>query len=195
MATGFNVNTFRNAGLRFGGARSTLFNIVMSIPPAVGAEAGTDDKFRYTCRASTLPPATIGTVTVPYFGRGVKFSGDRVFGDWSVTVMNDEDFLVRSMFEKWSNSLNALESNIRSGAYGNDLQYKSELNVNQFSKTGELIRQITIVGAFPVTVGEIQLDWDNRDQVETFGVTFAYDYWLPTVENSNPYLPFATSPV
>jgi hypothetical protein len=33
------------------------------------------------------------------------------------------------------------------------------------------------VNIFPTEVGAIDLAWDNGEQVETFPVEFAYDYW------------------
>jgi T4-like virus tail tube protein gp19 len=196
MATGFNISTFKTRGLTLGGARPTLFEVYLSIPAGVGADAGSADKFRFTCRAAQLPAATIGTVEVPYFGRRIKLQGDRVFADWTATIMNDEDFVVRSMFEKWSNALNRLESNIRDPYFaGNEQSYKSELNVIQYAKDGAPIRQYNVIGAFPTAIDPITLDWDAQNQIETFNVTFAYDYWLPALEETNAYLGDATTPI
>jgi len=196
MASGFNISTFKTRGLTMGGARPTLFEIYLIPPPGVGADQDSQDKFRFTCRGASIPAATIQAIDVGYFGRKIKVQGDRTFTDWQVTVMNDEDFLVRSMFEKWSNALNRLESNIRDPNFtGDENSYKTDMNVLQYGKDGELIRQYDIIGAFPTTVSDIQLDWDTTNQIETFTVTFAYDYWLPAEENTNAYLSDAVSPV
>jgi hypothetical protein len=196
MATGFNISTFKARGLTLGGARPSLFEVFLRIPDGVAADAASADKFRFTCRAAQLPAATIGNVEVPYFGRRIKLAGDRVFADWAVTVMNDEDFLVRSMFEKWSNSLNRLEANIRDTAYaGSENAYKTDLSVIQYGKDGKILRSYDIIGAFPTTVDAIALDWDSQNQIETFGVTFSYDYWLPNNETVNAYLGQAQTPI
>jgi len=196
MASGFNISTFKSRGLTLGGARPALFEVYLRIPDGVGADQSSADKFRFTCRAAQLPAATTGNIDIPYFGRRIKVSGDRVFGDWTVTVMNDEDFLVRSMFEKWSNSLNRLESNVRDAAYsGNENSYKTDMSVIQYGKDGTNIRQYDIIGAFPTSIDAIGLDWDSQNAIETFNVTFSYDYWLPANETINNYLGQATSPV
>jgi hypothetical protein len=98
--------------------------------------------------------------------------------------MNDEDFSVRSLFETWSNAINRLVSNVRDPAVSTE-DYKTDLQCTQYSKDGEIIREYTIVGAFPTTVGGIALDWDSTNQIETFAVSFAYDYWIPEIEQSN----------
>jgi len=196
MASGFNISTFKTRGLTYGGARPTLFDVYLTPPAGVGADQNSQDKFRFTCRAAALPAATIQAIDVGYFGRKIKVQGDRTFADWQVTVMNDEDFLVRSMFEKWSNALNRLESNIRDPNFAMDENsYKVDMDIIQYGKAGDVLRQYTIIGAFPTNVSEIALDWDTTNQVETFTVSFAYDYWLPTVEDVNAYLGDAVSPV
>jgi hypothetical protein len=196
MASGFNISTFKARGLTSGGARPSLFEVYLTIPSFVAAATGSDTKFRFTCRAASLPAATVGTVNVPYFGRTIKLAGDRTFADWTVTIMNDEDFIVRAMFEKWSNELNKLQANVRK-AYNSENDYKAILNVIQYSKDGIPIRSYDIIGAFPTSVDAITLDWDTTNQIEQFGVTFAYDYWLPTIgsELVNSYYGEAVSPV
>ena len=196
MASGFNISTFKARGLTSGGARPSLFEVYLTIPSFVAAATGSDTQFRFTCRAASLPAATVGTVNVPYFGRTIKLAGDRTFADWTVTIMNDEDFIVRAMFEKWSNELNKLQANVRK-AYNSENDYKAILNVIQYSKDGIPIRSYDIIGAFPTLVDAITLDWDTTNQIEQFGVTFAYDYWLPTIgsELVNSYYGEAVSPV
>lgn len=180
----FNINTFKSQGLTYGGARPSLFNITLSVPAGIGINTVTVSKFSFVCRSSELPPSQVGTIEVPYFGRRIKLAGERTFTDWNVTVMNDEDFSVRSMFELWSDGINRLQSNVRDPALYNEA-YKTALSINQYAKDGELIRQYTMYGAFPTNISAIALDWDNQNQIETFTVNFAYDYWLPTVESSS----------
>lgn len=171
----FNINDFKSRGLTKGGVRPSLFQV--EINPNIGEDQAELDKFVFTCRASEVPAATISSVDVPYFGRKIKLAGDREFSDWSVTVMNDEDYLVRNMFEDWSNQINQLAGNVKlltANSYKN-----TDAVVTQFSKDGSKIRAYQFVGIFPVSVGAMGLDWDSTNTIQTFDVTFAYDYWLP----------------
>jgi hypothetical protein len=171
----FNINDFKSRGLTKGGVRPSLFQV--EINPNIGEDSGTLEKFLFTCRASEVPAATVESVNVPYFGRQIKLAGDRSFADWSVTVMNDEDYLVRNMFEDWSNQINQLAGNVKLLTANS---YKStDALVTQFSKDGSKIRAYQFVGIFPVSVGAMGLDWDTTNTIQTFDVTFAYDYWLP----------------
>ena len=50
-------------------------------------------------------------INVPFRGRELKVAGERTFENWVVTVINDEDFKLRTAFEKWANALSRLSDN------------------------------------------------------------------------------------
>ena len=180
----FNINTFKSNGLVYGGARPSLFNVYLSVPQGIGIDNVSVDKFRFVCRAAELPASAVSAIEIPYFGRKIKVAGERAFADWSVTVMNDEDFAVRSMFEAWSNALNRMVSNVRDPNI-NAENYKADLEIIQYGKDGTELRSYQIVGAFPTEIGNIGLDWDSSNAVESFSVNFSYDYWIPITEQSD----------
>ena len=193
----FNISNFRSGGLVFGGARPSLFDVDLSFPSLVEGP-GSNRKLSFLARASQIPAMSLGTVEVPYFGRRIKLAGDRVFSDWSISVLNDEDFYLRSIFEKWSNSMNTIVGNVAElGPGGSNLPadltgYKGTATVRQYSKRGDTpgaeaapIRAYKFVGIFPTTIDAISLDWDATNQVETYGVTFAYDWWEPAGKSGN----------
>jgi hypothetical protein len=171
----FNINEFRKLGLSNGGVRPSLFEVVIS--PNIGEDSATLTKFTFTCSASEIPAATIGSIDVGYFGRTIKLAGDRTYADWSVTVLNDEDFSVRNMFEAWSNQINQFVGNVKLSS-GNNYKTGSAI-VTQFGKSGDVLRAYEFVGIFPTNVANIGLDWDTTNRIQTFDVTFSYDYWVP----------------
>ena len=191
----FNVSTFAAQGLPYGGARASLFEVFLTLPAGI-AEAAAQSQFRFVCKASSIPASTLGTVEVPYFGRKVKMAGNRTFDNWSVTVMNDEDFLVRNAFEKWSSFINSHENNLRNPSTIGEqglAAYRTTATVRHYAKTGMFAggtsagdaamptREYTFVNIFPTSVSNIDLSWETTDSIEEFTVEFAYDYW--TVDN------------
>jgi len=177
----FNVSSFRSA-MALDGARPNLFEVQI---PALSNyyRENTNGDFRFFCRAASIPGSTIGVVTVPYFGREVKLAGNRTFADWTVTVINDESFAYRSVFEEWMSTINLHEENYRFDNAGYALADSAV--VNQLSKTGDgdaptIQRQYEFKNLFPIDISEITLDWGDNDSVEEFTVTFAYDYWTAT---------------
>lgn len=181
----FNIETFKSSGLVGGGARPSLFDVTINF-----SGAGSDlQDLRFLARSTQIPAMTMQSVDVPYFGRKIKVIGDRTFADWSITVMNDEDFKIRAAFEAWSNKMNSIISNVNS--FGNSPStYKGTATVSQYSKAGKSneekpLRSYKFVGIFPTQIDAINLDWDTTNQIETFDVTFAYDYWELDKNNTN----------
>jgi hypothetical protein len=180
----FNISAFKSNGLVYGGARPSLFNVFMSVPAGLGLDNVSVDKFRFVCKTAELPESVISSIEVPYFGRRIKVAGERSFADWSVSVINDEDFSVRAMFEAWSNALNRLVSNVRDPAIAAE-QYKVDLDIVQYGKDGGVIRSYQLIGAFPTQISGIALSWESASAIEEFTVNFAYDYWVPLLESSD----------
>ena len=180
----FNISAFKSNGLVYGGARPSLFNVFMSVPAGLGIDNVSVDKFRFVCKTAELPESVISSIDVPYFGRKIKVAGERAFADWSVSVINDEDFSVRAMFEAWSNALNRLVSNVRDPAIAAE-QYKVDLDIVQYGKDGGVIRSYQLIGAFPTQISGIALSWESASAIEEFTVNFAYDYWVPLLESSD----------
>lgn len=182
----FNVQQFR-ASLVNDGARASLFEVTMNLPPAAGFSAITQE-IVFKARATTLPGDSVSSVSVNYFGRELKVAGTRSFTDWSFTVINDENFLIRNQLELWMSGLNSHVGNLRNPALATSNLYQADAWVTQFAKTGEMIKQYHIVGAFPTDVAPIDLDWAAGDQIEEFNVTLAYQWWesifpLPTTDS------------
>lgn len=168
----FNINLFKGA-MKFGGARPSNFQVTITNP----VNSVADIQVPLMVRASQIPGSTLSVIPVRYFGRDVKFAGNRTFEDWNVTVLNDEDFSIRNALEEWSNKINTHEGNIRALGSASPLLYKSNAQVVQFSKTGVPIRVYDFIGIWPSVVSPIDLDWSNSDQIEEYQVVFTYDYW------------------
>lgn len=172
----FNVNSFR-ASLVNDGARPSLFEVVMNLPPILGAAPLTNDII-FRVRAASLPGDGISPIVVSYFGREIKIAGTRTFPDWSFTIINDENFVARRNLETWLNAINSHVGNLRSPAALAAASYQADGWVYQYSKIGGApIKTYKIVGAFPTDVAAIDLDWAQGDQIEEYNVTLSYQWW------------------
>ena len=168
----FSVNNFR-AQLVGQGARPNLFEVTVPFPGGANpGEAG--QKMTFMCKATSIPGATLGMVEAPYFGRTIKLPGNRTFEEWSTTVINDEDFAVHAGFVNWTNYINGFEGNLR-GSSSSD--YQVDAMVTHYGKAGEILKQVTLVNAWPATIPGIELGWDTNDALEEFAVTWNFDYW------------------
>lgn len=165
----FNISEIRSQ-LVYGGWRPTHFQVIISNPFA----ANSDNKTPFMVKAASLPEFTIGKIPVPYFGRTINVPGDRVWLDWTTTVINDEDFLVRDGLERWSNQMNAFERNVAQ-AGSNPNNYKSQAIIRAFGKDGTVLREYQLNGAFPTSVTGIDTDWAATDTIAEFQVVWSFD--------------------
>ena len=168
----FNVNLFQGA-LKFGGARPSLFQVNITNP----VNSTGDVMVPFMAKTTQTPGSNITPLVLKYFGRDVKFAGQRTFEDWTVTIINDEDYGIRDALEDWANSINSGQNNLTKLGSSSPALYKSDAQVTQFSKTGVPVRVYNFVGVFPTVIAPIDLSWDTADAIEEFAVTFAYDYF------------------
>ena len=173
----FNLSEFVG-NLAGDGARPNLFSVSLVFPTFVSLGSAASQKVTFMAKATQLPGATIGTVTTSYFGRELKFVGNRTFTDWTLTIINDEDFLIRNSLENWMNQLNSHAGNVRAATAVSPTGYSVDAVVNQYGKAGgNPIKSYNFVGMFPVDLAAIDLDWGSNDSIEEYAVTFAFQYW------------------
>ena len=171
----FSVNEFRSQ-MTGDGARPNLFEVSMPFP-GFSSPANAQTKLTFMCKSAQLPGSTLGVVPVQYFGRELKFVGNRTFADWTITIINDEDFVVRNAFERWMNGINSHNFNIRSPLATAPLSYSVDGDVTQFGKQGNVLKKCKFVGLFPTDVSAIDVDWGSNDTIEEFTVSLAYQWW------------------
>ena len=176
-----NITEFRSR-LTGGGARANLFEVEIAFPDELGIDSNlVTDKIPFLVKAAEIPASNLGNIPVPYRGRVLPVAGDRTFDPWTVTVINDTDFIIRDAMEKWSNSINDLQT-----AQGtiNPEVYQKSARVFQLSREGsspgdpeKTLRTYKFEGIYPNTVSSIPLDFGATDQIEEFQVTFNYLFY------------------
>ncbi|HDX8431742.1 TPA: hypothetical protein RQN22_001819 [Aeromonas dhakensis] len=92
----------------------------------------------------------------------------RSFDNLRMTFYCTPSYQEREWFLKWMSDIHDPESNTMS-FYG---QYARGIDVVSLDRTGD-VRSVTHCdGCFPVRVGEVQLDFENNNQIATFEVEF-----------------------
>jgi hypothetical protein len=184
------IQDFKTA-LKGGGARPNLFEVVLTDFPGE-AEAEFDaTEFSVLCKAANLPASNIASIDVPFRGRVFKVAGDRTFDTWSITVINDEDFKIRTAMEAWMQYVGQYADG--SGAT-NPNDYMRDVLVKQLKRlpsvvggnnavgTGlEVAKQYKFYSIFPTNISAIDLSYDTADTIEEFTVEFQVQYWTPYI--------------
>ena len=201
MATAdFSISKFRTA--LGAGSRPNLFKVKVTKP--AGAP-GDFSNYEFLVRSGALPSATIGTIELPMNGgRRFKLGGDRVFTEWTSTVLNDEHYTLRSSLEAWQNamvftnfekstlgnrsSVGGGASTTPTGLYGTVLIY-------QLAEDGSAVTNgsYKLVNCWPSDISAIDLSYDTTDAVEDFTVTWTYDYYENGFDGEVGISPLAAS--
>ena len=172
----FNVAEFRSQ-MTGDGARPNLFSVSLTFPSFVDGATDASRKSTFMAKAAQLPGSSMGQVPVYYFGREMKFVGNRTFADWTITIINDEDFVIRNAFERWMAGINSHGLNVRNPAALTPGGYTVDGEVTQFGKKGDALKKYKFIGLFPSDITPIDVDWGSNDSIEEFTATFAYQWW------------------
>ncbi len=196
MSTLRTISNFKS-NLIGGGARPNLFEVSIPALPAAATAAGASwgsaageeqESFNFLCKAAQLPASNVSSIDVPFRGRIFKVAGDRTVENWSVTIINDENFIIRTAMEYWMNGITKLDNN--TGAT-NPQAYMTNAFVSQLGRGGSNgrnsesnssadggspllpLRVYTFFDVFPVNISSIELSYDSSDTIEEYTVEFA----------------------
>ena len=179
-----------------GGARPNLFECELYFPDDAIPEGTTrdalTDRTRFLVKAANLPASNISPINIPFRGRNLKVAGDRTFDPWTITIINDVDFGIRTAFERWMNLINKHEDN---AGLTNPTSYQKDLYVKQLGRAEvqgatptsdarvPVLKQYKFLGTFPTNVSDIALSYDSSDTIEEFSVTLEVQ-WVDVLDSA-----------
>ena len=179
MATQFNRPPLRTitgfkSKLAGGGTRPNLFEVEIAFPNETAIDNDTKEKSRFLIKAAALPASNITPIDVNFRGRILKIAGDRTFDTWTITVLQDVDFSIRSAFEKWMNLINKM-----SDATGEQdpAIYQPDAYVHQLDRDGSTLRTYKFHDVFPTNISQIDLSYETVDAIEEFTVEMQVQWW------------------
>tara|TARA_Y100000590_G_scaffold449042_1_gene586582 strand:+ start:560 stop:1150 length:591 start_codon:yes stop_codon:yes gene_type:complete len=172
------ISQFKSA-LIGGGARPNLFEVELTtLPAGISWDA---DSFRYMCKAAQLPAQVIANIDVPFRGRTFKVAGDRTIENWTVTIINDEGFVLRNAFEQWAELIAKLDTNLGAtdpSAYMTNAKVfqlgrgSTTSSTSSAGNSNSVLKEYEFVDIWPSNVAPIDLSYDSSDTIEEFTVEF-----------------------
>ena len=174
----FSVTDFKSKGIKRGGARAALFAVELHYPSFLASPQS-----NFLIKGASIPASTVGSYDVFYQGKAIKIGGDRNFDTWETTIINDEDFAIRKVLEKWIDLISDPKLNTRDKRVasvnkkeGENAGYKKDIKVIQYNKNGKEGPHYHFRGAFPTALSAIALDWASAD-IQEYTCTWTYDSW------------------
>ena len=184
---------FRSS-IQDGALRPCNFELFFPTLPNIAAASSTTlGEVPVKAQAASLPPARMGSIDVYYQGRPIKVAGERTFTPWTVRFYNGIDMALRDFFEGWNNMMNTMVGNqveFTDNILAVNQGYKVDgVIVRQLNKQLQDVRSYEFFGIYPEVVGEIELNWEQTNRIETFDVQFAYDFWIPSISDTDQKRP------
>lgn len=183
MAT---IDNFRS---EFKGVRANRFKVSGSFPSSINRRVDVNT-FEFYCKAASVPGSAIGVIPVGYKGRPIKFSGERTYADWLISIYDSTNFNLRSAFEAWIEAMDGRSShnvnyNVASGEGSTNtwtVEYMEQAS-GSTSTNSTYRKKIKLVNCFPVDLSPIELSYDSPDTFAEFTVSLTYDYWDYIADN------------
>ena len=186
----FTVSNFKSSlAAGGGGARPALYEVSitnshdtsLSFGPT---SASTPANASLLVKSASIPAANIAPLAVNYAGRAYKWSGFRTYDNWTVTVLNDEDFAIRNKMMEWMRIISGKLDGSREDGYGSPVvgagnsarYYDGNATVKQLGTDGETKQVYKFYNLWPTELAEIAVDWSS-DMIQEYTIGFAYDYW------------------
>ena len=190
------LDTFKSK-LLGGGVRPNFFEVELKFPTLGIDDNDVSDRTRFLVKGANLPASIIAPISVPFRGRELKIAGERSFDSWTITVINDSNFVLRDAFEKWANIINKVSDN---AGEVDPTVYQQEAYVHQLGRapitnqagvpatsgaTVPILRSYHFHGVFPTNVSSIELSYDQNNVIEEFSVEFQVQWWEALNENGH----------
>ena len=183
----FTVSDFKsNLASGGGGARPSLYEVSINNSHDADLSFGPTSAKGYSgllVKAAAIPAGNIAPLPVNYAGRAYKWTGFRTFDNWTVTVLNDEDFKIRGQMMDWMRIISGKLDGTRNSNYGSPVTsgttpgyFEGNATVKQLGTDGETKQVYKFYNLCTTELGEIAVDWSS-DAIQEYTIGFCYDYW------------------
>jgi len=173
-----------------GGTRANRFYIEGNIPsfttPANSvAQSAAFTKFHV--RSTQIPQLSTKSQSYDYFGRKYYYPGEKDYGTWSFTVLDDstDSGNLWKKFHAWQNAINDNHTNIsfKQGATSSTVDsalYKAtNWTIYHLGLNGENtapLKSFVLQGCWPSSIQPISFSMNNPNALNMFAVIMVYDY-------------------
>ena len=169
------------------GVKPNMFIVDIAFPGEVSGADSDADMINLLCKSAALPASNLGVIEVPFRGRVLKIAGDRTFEPWTITVMNDSKFSLRTAFEVWLEAIQASNENFTAagtlGDASDSTGYFADMLVHQLARdvkdgdSPKILKSYKFYNVFPSNIAAIDLDFGNNDAIEEFTVELQVQWW------------------
>lgn len=212
----FDINQFRSSFKDFEPASPTNYEVIIGREPVIignqyvnlQVESSTPDSINlkklettaralddmartliYRCESCSLPSRDLVATNAITYGAPKKMVSGSVYNNVSFSYIVSDNMREKHYFYEWQKSI--LNNNVREDIGGiNDVgyydSYVGDIDIKSYSKFGDGVYRTTLIDAYPISVQEVQLGWNNTNDYIRVNVVMAYRYFteefIPSAE-------------
>lgn len=187
---------------KWGIQKTNLGYVVMNVPNTLRDISNTQDVLFLAQRRAnqfSVPGVSLATSDVRRYGVGPyeKKPYLPTFADMNIDFIGDSQGNIHKYFYMWMNSISNFfelpSENAKKDKFGNSSKnpftlefkdnYKTRISILTFDENQKKMCEIYLHNAFPVSIGEIQYNWADENQLVRFPVSFNYTHWTYNIES------------
>lgn len=155
-------------------ARPNRYRVEFATPQGLASDSGIIEQVNFGCRDIQFPGKSFSTYDSRNGAGPVKkMPYDQIYTPVTATFYNDVNHTERRFFEDWYTLINDSNSN----RYEYQEKYISTISIYQMDTEDKDTYAVELFEAYPMTIGEVALGFDQNDAIEVFTVTFTYTSW------------------
>lgn len=187
----FNINEMLGVLNEGGVSKASKFFVEIYPPRAFPV----DSSLFFLCDTATMPGLSwqADEFRMGGYGNIEKRPLSAVFTDVNLSFFNDSNSKVLSFFHQWMQAVYNFNQSINPAGTSKGVpmdtfsypkEYYGIVNISHFDDAGENIITYTLNEAYPIAIGDINVDWSASDQLVRVPISFTYTYW--TAETLDP---------
>jgi hypothetical protein len=161
-------------------SKSDLFDVFITLPSQVSQGSGYGmQQLALQCEVSEIPGKDIAMIDYRHYGFIKRIPHMNQYGHITFNFICTGNLVEKKLFDRWMDLMIPADTglvNYPTDSNGNSI-YESDIMINQYDVSGNLIYTVTLLYAVPTSVAGMSLDWNN-DQVHRMSVSFAYMKWI-----------------
>lgn len=202
---GFNVQEFRSViDANRGILRNNKFLVEFPAPRKlqkilnIGSSSPNGNILSFYCKSAALPGLGILTSDVYRYGYGPieRFPYGTVFNDSMMSFYVDGNNMVRRWLRRWitlivnidsKNGMQTQDKNTGQMAYEYSYKqdYAVDIRVTVFDPEGYPIISVVLTESYPNYVGDVQMDWEDKNSNMHLPMSFTYKDWFEDSVDNN----------
>jgi hypothetical protein len=138
------------------------------------------------CEAAELPGFNINTIESKVYGPSWHIASIPTYSDVTLTFLCATNMWEKSYFENWMQKIiptgyinNTTLTDVSPHAQYRD-DYFSTIFIDQYAEynSSKPSYRCALIGAFPISMASLSLNWGDSDGVHRLQVTFKYSKWM-----------------